>query len=340
MADKELSVEDKAEQIGKDIGVKDEPIPDYDIQPIDETPKEQAVDDDEDKRLGKEREPAEGKKNFKEMSNREKRALRKKRLSEKFDQKDAIIRQQQEQMNALAARLNEVDGKLTGYDKAQLDAALRDTQNVFAQSEKSYMDAFNSGDAAKATQAMRSMYDAQKRVETLQAVAARQQLQLPRQPQQAQNQVDSVTMSKAQAWAAENKWYKADGADEDSAIAQTLAERLVAEGFDPKTDDYWEEFDDRLGQRGVGSHDDEDEQQSQSEQLRQEPVAPKRRSPPVSSGSNRGDISGGKVAITLPTALIQQMKESGAWDDPARKHKIIKDYQRIRAEEQSGGGRR
>ena len=335
----ELSTEEKAAQIGKDVGVKQEDIPDYDIQPEDEQVKEQAVDDEGDKRLGKTREEQRGeKKDHKELSNREKRQLRKQRLAAKFDAKDAIINQLQEQLNATVARLNEVDGKLTGYDKTQLDNALRDTNGFLANAQKDYTDAFNAGDAAKSAQAMERMYEAKERIKALQGIAARQNAQAKQPVQQVSNQVNPAVVSKAQSWSAQNPWYKADASDEDSELAQRIAERLIKEGFDATTDDYWDEFDDRLAARGIGNRGNDDEvdeqqQQTQSQQIKQEVrQEPRRRSPPVSSGSNRGDV-GARQTVTLPTALIQQMKENGAWDDPVRKHKIIKDYQRIKAEE-------
>ena len=336
----ELSTEEKAAQIGKDIGVKEE-IPEYDIKAEDEQQEEQTIEDDGDKRLGKTRDEQLGGKDHKELSNREKRQLRKKRLAAKFDAKDAIINQLQEQLNATVSRLNEVDGKLTGYDKSQLDNALRDTNGFLIQAQKDYTDAFNAGDAAKSAQAMERMYEAKERIKALNGIAARQQQPRQQIQQQPQQGVNPAVINKANSWAAENPWYKADGSDEDSELTQKIAERLIKEGFDATTDDYWEELNDRLESRGIGKRDDADyvdqQDQTQSEQLKQDtkPVQ-RRRSPPVNGGGNRGDLGGGRKTVTLPTALINHMKEIGAWDDPVRKHRMIKDYQRIKAEEKRG----
>jgi len=333
----EISVEEKAAQIGKDIGVPEEQIPEYEIK-VEEEEKKKADaaktdasgnDDEgeEDDRLGKRRGETSGdKSDYKSLSNREKRQLRKKRLAQKFDAKDQLIRQQQEQINALANRLNDVDGKLSNFDRSQLEAALRDSQAAYAASEREYAEAFNAGDAQKATLSMRKMYETQKRVEQFQAIAARQQAA----PRQQQEQVDANVSLKAQQWAAQNGWYRTDGSDEDSAIAQTVAARLVGEGFDPKTDDYWEELDDRLAQRGIGDGG-YDREEPVVEQPK-ERVAKRRSSPPVGGTTGRGDL-GGKQTVTLPTDFINNMKASGIWDDPVKKHRAIQNYMRI----QSGG---
>ena len=106
------TTEDKAVEIGKKVDAvvtdKEEPIPDYEI--TEDGAKDEKVDlksdkkdDDEDERIGKSRDDKE-KEDHRKLSNREKRHLKKKRVAEKFDAKDALIRQQQEQLNTMAAR--------------------------------------------------------------------------------------------------------------------------------------------------------------------------------------------------------------------------------------------
>lgn len=318
--DKELTTEEKAALIGKKVDTEHtEEVPDYEITEDDGSSAKDEADDD---RLGKTRETAE----HKHLSNREKRQLRKKRLAEKFDAKDNLIRQQQDQLNAMAVRLNDVDGKLSQVDQDALLRAWNETQAHLQAAEREYTDAFSSGDGVKATAAMGRMYEAKKRSDELQAINARNQ-SIQAQPRQVQR-ADPVIVSKAQEWAGENSWFKQGGADDDSAIADAIALKLVKEGYDPKSDDYWDELDDRLSQKGIGSSDNDQQDQSQSQRERQEVDArpARRRSPPVSGGSGRGDL-GGKVKITLPTEYIKTLKDNGYWDDPKVRNRMIARYQ-------------
>lgn len=333
--DKELTSEEKAALIGKDDKAnghdKDvdngEPVPDYEV--TEEGDEALPKEEEGDKRLGKSRED----RDRAHLSNREKRQLRKKRIAEKFDAKDALIKQQQEQLNALAGRLNEVDGRLSQVDHQTLVQTYNESVAAFQEAERKHKEAFSSGDGEKATVAMREMYTAQRRIDECEAINARNQQQPQRQQQAPQK--DMVVVTKAKEWSANNPWFKAIGApgrDEDSAITDAVAKRLVEEGFDARTDDYWDELSDRLAARGIG--DDDQQDQSQSQRERQEtPKAPERRkSPPVGGGNGRGDIAPGKVAVSLPTKFIDALKEAGIWQDKVRRNRAILNHQRIVAE--------
>ncbi len=306
--------EEKAKAIGKEIGVEEDDTPEYDIQ-----------EEDDDKPLAKEREP---KKERVALSNKEKRDLRKKRINEKFSEKDAEIQRLSEENQQMKRWQQEVNGRLSGINKAEVDKAFNDTTAAFAQAEKDHADAFAEGDGVKATKAMRVMYDAQRRIEQLQGVKT----QLETQPAQEQHvqQPDRAIANKAKEWAKRNSWYDASGKDVDSEIAKAISGVLANEGYDPKSDDFWDELDERLAERlpeKVSVQDDDEDE------LEQKPVK-KRSSPPVNGGANRGDVKG-KKTITLPTSYINMLKNNGIWDDKVRLAKILKDRERVIREAQN-----
>lgn len=321
--EKEITTEEKSEVVGADAEKDKEPVPDYDIK---EEGSEEA-EDEGDKRLGKARESEAARDDRNKLSNREKRQLRKRKIAEKFDAKDRVIREQQEMINQLAGRVNDVDSRLSQVDQAQLQQAWNDTSQVFSAAEAEYAAAFEAKNGGVATQAMRKMYEAQKRLDELQVINARMQ-QKPVATQQP-NKPDPVMVSKATDWAKRNPWFHPNGGDDDSAIANTIAAKLVKDGFDPTGDDYWGELDDRLAARGIG--DEEEEEQPRRESTR--------RSPPVSGSGGRGDLGNGKTQITLPTAYINALKESGKWDDIPTRNRMIKRYLDGLKERQSTIGR-
>lgn len=330
--------EDKAQQIADKIGASKpekpgEVVPDYDVKESDASG--EAVDDtgEDDKRLAKERDAERD--DHRKLSNREKRQLKKKRVAEKLDAKDAVIRQLQEQNAMIAARLNDVDGRLSNFDQAQFTQSWNASVEAFNAAERKHQDAFAAGDGKLATEAMREMYAAQKTIDHLEEIRQRQPM--TRQPAQQQPRVDAGAMNKAKSWVAENPWFKAGGADDDSVIADAIAAKLKKEGYDPTTDDYWDELDERLEKRGIGSrdNDDDDEDQSQSENLRQEEEprrrerqepAKRRGSPPVGGGSGRGDLGAGKQQVTLPTEYVNTLKQNGLWDNVEQRNRLIKGY--------------
>jgi hypothetical protein len=297
---------EKAKEIGRELGAKEDDLPDYEV-----------IEETEDKPLAKEREDR-PKIERKQLTNKEKRDLRKKRVQEKFQAKDAIIEQQQTQINQLVGRLNEFEGRLSNVDRAKVDDLLAQSIASFTQAEKDHMDAFKEGDGEKATRAMRTMYDAQKRIDQLQPMKKQLEAQ-PSQPQREQPSVDPIITRKANEWAKKHDWYRADGSDEDSEIAKAISAKMVNEGFDPKSDDFWDELDDRLDKRGIGVQEEDDEEEIEEKSV------PKRRAPPVSGSTKRSDASG-RVQVTLPTAYINHLKDKGWWDDPVMKKKMIGRY--------------
>lgn len=306
-------VADKAAQIGKDIGVEKagdgkEVLPDYEI----------TEDDGEDERIAKERAPA-AKTERKQLSNKEKRDLRKKRLAEKFNEKDGIIQSQQEKLDRLEQWKNEVEGRLSNVDKGKVDDAMAQIGNAYNKAKADYTSAFTEGDGEKAATAMAAMYEHQRKYEDLQKLKQQYEKAAPAKNQPNGAVPDQRVIIKAKAWAEKHDWYNPSGTDEDSEIAKSISQVLANEGFDPKTDDFWEELDDRLEKRGIGTGDDEDDEVEEKPKMR------KRASPPVSGGSNRGDVAG-KVKINLPTAYVKTLKDNGLWDDVPKRNRLIAAY--------------
>lgn len=318
-------VADKAADIGKDLGVQKgldgkENIPDYEV----------IEDDGEDDRIAKERVKAPGaaKGERKQLSNKEKRELRKKRLAEKFNEKDEGLRQrdetiaqQSQKLQELEAWRNQVEGRLTNVDKQAIEDAINQTTARIAQTKKLYADAFAEGDGVKAGDAMTAMYDAARRLEQLQGVKQQFANIQPQSRTVAEKKPDALLVSKAKAWAKNNDWYRPEGGDEDSEIARAVSQVLADEGFDPKSDDYWDELDDRLAKRGIGEYDEEAHELDDEPAPRQR----KRAAPPVGGGSSRGDVAG-KKQIKLPTAFINTLKENGIWADVEKRNRIINGY--------------
>jgi len=54
-----------------------------------------------------------------------------------------------------------------------------------------------------------------------------------------------------QDWLARNPWYDTKEYDTQSDIAFTLSEKLKREGYDPRSDEFWEEIDSRMADAGV-----------------------------------------------------------------------------------------
>ncbi len=312
----------KAEEIGKALGVEKDDLPADDLPDYDVV---EGEDEAADERIAKEREPSAKK----QLTNKEKREARKKRLADKFSEKDSIIERQAQKLEEFERWKGEVEGRLTNVDKAKIDEALSQTTIAFQQASAQHQEAFSEGDGQKATQALTVMYDAQRRIEQLQALKAQVDA-APEKPEKEakRNEPDKVALRKAQAWSKKHsEWYKPQGVDEDSAIAKAVSAHLVNEGFDPRSDDFWDELDDRLAARGIGEYDEQEIPEKKAEKV---DASPKRGAPPVGGSTNRNSDAAGKPRVTLSSKFVQNLKDSGVWDDPVRRNRAIKNHLEIR----------
>jgi hypothetical protein len=104
----------------------------------------------------------------------------------------------------------------------------------------------------------------------------------------------------------------------DSKIAKIVDEGLVADGYDPRSQEYWEELDNRLQTRLAHRYTDDSDEK---------PFVNKRpRSAVTGSGRESAASSGGRNTFTLSADQVRAMKDAGMWEDPALRSKMIKRY--------------
>mgnify|MGYP006268057621 CR=1 FL=1 len=82
------------------------------------------------------------------------------------------------------------------------------------------------------------------------------------QPQPETARTDEKTLR----WQAKNQWFGSPGFEEITSFALGLHQKLVANGVDPRTDDYFEQIDARVKSKFPEVFGDEDRQRSQSSQ--------------------------------------------------------------------------
>ena len=131
-----------------------------------------------------------------------------------------------------------------------------------------------------------------------------------------EQQPDPIIKELADEWMDRNPWYDPDGKDRESRIAKRIDSQLVKEGWDPATEDYWEELDARLQeQKGSRYTESNDE-------------TPRKRGPrSVVTGSER-ETGGGasRNTFTLSAEQVRAMKDAGLWDDKQKRNRMIQRY--------------
>ena len=117
-----------------------------------------------------------------------------------------------------------------------------------------------------------------------------------------------------------NSWYNPAASDPDSRVAKSIDEQMSAEGWDPTQSDYWEELDSRL-QKVLPHHynEDNDDENRQVRRPRNVVGSSGREASAAYGGTNRSQF-------VLSPERVKAMKDAGAWENPERKAKMIKQF--------------
>jgi len=242
--------------------------------------------------------------------NRARRAENKARRQDYVESLKRELAARDELLQQAMTRLDAVEKRTHGADMAAVDAELRKTADAYMYFREQHALAVSKADGAAAVEAQEKMYQAQRRGEELDRIkkAAAQR------PQQTQA-LDPILKMNAESWLERNKWYDPTATDADSRIALTVDQTLAAEGWNPKTPQYWEELDARLKKylphRYVSGHN------------RGKPV---NKSPVAGSGREEAGASS-SGGYRLSADRVQAIKDAGAWDDPKARAEMVRRYQ-------------
>tara|TARA_R100001377_G_scaffold14092_3_gene7167 strand:+ start:400 stop:1395 length:996 start_codon:yes stop_codon:yes gene_type:complete len=160
--------------------------------------------------------------------------------------KEESQRQSQE-METFAKSLVDENNKLKGSveknQAALLEQAKKNSAIEMLSAKRSYKSAYEAGDADKLLDAQESLTNAKIKADKLANFVAEplQPSEVPVQiPQEAQVKPDT----KASEWASENSWFGSD--DEMTAYAMGVHSKLVKQGVDVSSDDYYETINARM----------------------------------------------------------------------------------------------
>lgn len=279
--------------------------------------------DDEDQRLSEEdsEEDEDGPKGKKQLTPEEKRAQRQNR---KFRRRAAIEHKERElaflraENEEFKRRLQAVEQRTNEFNISAVDQKLNEALNEAQLAERIMAKAIEQGQGEDVTKALQIRDQALERARQLRA--AKEQAEKP--APQAKPGKDPRVAAYAQEWVKANSWYDPSGKDEDSAIVKVIDQRLAAEGFNPASEDYWIELDNRVARRLPHRYGEDTDM---SEPAPKAKAAPKRGGPPVGGKREYAPPSSRKEVYISPDRK-QALIDAGVWDNPELRQRYIKRY--------------
>lgn len=258
--------------------------------------------------------------------NEDREELRRKRREEKADRaarrKEAIQRDKTElnflrQRNeALEKRMSAVEMSAVANTISNIDSRLNDKIAEVRAAERIMGQAVEAGNGEDVAKALRIRDEAMKQVQQLQVMKHRQS-QTANEIHQQPQAPDPEIASHAQEWVSRNQWYDPKGKTEESKIVLAIDQTLVEEGYNPKSEAYWQELDRRVAKRlpNLKGGSDNDDGNARTG----------RRGPPVGSTRDHAPSSSRQQVYISPERK-QAMIDAGVWEDTVLRQRYLKQY--------------
>ena len=174
--------------------------------------------------------------------------------------KETALRER-EALEAYAKKLVEENQELKRNNDRSYNAMVatvkQKAESDLLAAQKMYKEAYESGDSEAVLEAQQILHDAQSRATRAKSMRTRSEtaanptetsLQTNTNPVQQQEEAPKAQEvqrdERAEAWRDDNPWFGSD--DEMTAFALGLHNKLVKEGVDPRSDDYYEKINSRM----------------------------------------------------------------------------------------------
>ena len=309
MADQDLLVEDD-----------DKKKPDEQLEIV-ETPIDDHQDDDDDSDGGDTRLSDD------HDDNNDIRERRRKEKQERNSRRKAAIERDKTELNFLRNRNEELERRVMAIERttvsnqiANVDSKLQETLAEVRAAERIMAKAVEAGNGEDVAKALRIRDEAINKARQLQAAKQQQAVEFKKMTETPAQQPgpDPKVADLAKNWISENPWYDPNHKDETSKIVLAIDQALTDEGYNPATNEYWDELSNRVSRyipeakggrsEGTGSK-------------------PGRKGPPVGQSRDSGPGSSRQQVYISPERK-QAMIDAGVWDDPILRQRYLKQYQK------------
>lgn len=253
------------------------------------------------------------------QAKRNRRRAKKDLIRKTNQEKDVRLTQLQRENEEFKRRLVQLERNTKSEHLTRIDKNLEDAQVRIEYAKMKLAEATQNGDGQAMVEAQTLWNTAQEEARNLAAMRNQADQEL-RKPQRSDNAPDPLVQKLATKWMRKNDWYNPDATDTDSRIAKKIDELMVTQGWNPSDPDYWEELDARLQKELPHRYNDSTDDEPRDVRRPRNSVGSAGREASASyGGSNRSQF-------VLSPDRVKAMKEVGAWDNPERKARMVKQF--------------
>ena len=250
---------------------------------------------------------------------RNRRRAKKDLIRKTNQEKDIRLTQLQRENEEFKRRLGQLERNTKSEQLVRIDKGIEDAQVRLEYAKMKLAEATQNGDGQAMVEAQTLWQNAQDEARQLTAMRTQADREL-KQPAPQVNVPDPEVQRLAAQWMRKNNWYNPEGADKDSRIAKKIDEVMSTQGWNPTDPDYWEELDSRLQKELPHRYNDSNDDETRDVRRPRNVVGSAGREASAAyGGSNR-------TQFVLSPDRVKAMKEVGAWDNPERKARMIKQF--------------
>lgn len=257
----------------------------------------------------------------------EREAIRERRRLEKLERKErrekAITRDKLEldflrkRNDDLERRVSATEQRQTQREVAGIDQGIAEAHREAELADQVIAKAVKAGNGDDVIRAMKIREEANQRAQQLTFAKAASINAPPTKP----SVLPDVVAEHAKDFMEDHAWYDPQGRDEASAVVLAIDGALAREGFDPKTEDYWDELRTRVEKRLP----DKVKPQRKADTTAERTERTARGGPAVGSGREHAPTSTRREVYISPERK-QALVDAGVWDDPVLRMKYVKRY--------------
>ena len=251
---------------------------------------------------------------------RNRRRAKKDLIRKTNQEKDARLTALQRENAEFKQRLNQLERNTKSEQVVRIDKGIEDAQVKLEYAKMKLAEATHNGDGQAMVEAQTMWQAAQEEARQLSQLRDQADREL-RQPRNNDVAVpDPEVQRLAAQWMRRNKWYNPAASDLDSRIAKKIDEVMSTQGWNPTDPDYWEELDSRLQKELPHRYNEGNDDESRNVRRPRNIVGSAGREASAAyGGSNR-------TQFVLSPDRVKAMKEVGAWDNPERKARMVKQF--------------
>jgi hypothetical protein len=247
------------------------------------------------------------------LSRTEERRLQRQARQNKKKESYSLINSLKRQNTELANRLAAVEKKTSGAELARVDKAIEDAGVQVEYAKMKMKDAVSISDGEGLAKAQELWYESKRKLESLENLKHNASKHMS-QPNQNIQVPDPDVQRLAADWMEDNPWYDPNGRNEESQIAQLVDKRLTEEGYDPTSEDYWEELDSRL------------EKYLPKQKVTGANIKANRPKSVMTSSGRNTTATTKSNEFRLSPDRVNAIKEAGLWDNPQARQNAIRKY--------------